>query len=52
MELCLGTSGCISEKCPSPGGGQMLEQAPQGSDHGTELLEFKKCLDDALSYVV
>lgn len=28
---------------------QALEQTAQGCDHGTRLLEFKKCLDSALS---
>ena len=29
-----------------------MEQNARGSGYGTELLEFKKCLDNALRYMV
>lgn len=32
----------------SPEGGWELEQTPQGTDCGPELLEFMECLDSAL----
>jgi len=40
-----GGSGWVLGKGSSLRGGRALGQAPQGSGHGTELLEFKKCLD-------
>lgn len=45
-----GDSNCISAKGSSPVGRRALELPPQGSGYG--LLEFKKCLDNALRYMV
>lgn len=47
MKLWQGRAGLIAESS-SPGGGQALDQAPWGSGHGSEVLEFKKRLDSAL----
>jgi len=52
MELCQGRGserlqkGSAAEEWPG------TEQAAQGSGYGTELPEFKKCLDSTLRHVV
>ena len=48
MELCQGRGSWGLGICSTPEGVWALERAAQGSGHGTELCEFKKCLDSAL----
>lgn len=52
MELCQEGSGWALGKGSSPNGGQTLEQAPQCNGHSTNLLEFNKSWDSALSNTV
>jgi len=52
MEQQQGRVRCVLGKGSSPNGCWALEQAAQGSGHSPNLLEFKKCLDSALSHMV